>query len=349
MRLTWKRIGRGLAIQALAFSCLVTGISLGGSPVEARGNETAAGSEFLDVAGHWASRQIGEGVASGLLRGFPDGTFRPDQAITQEEFLVMVERVIPSFSGRDPARMDGQDYLSKAKGRWSEKTYAHLLSAGILASGMPSEPLTRLEGARILLAALGQQSEGERYRGTKVRFFPDLPVENERQVMVAYPAYKLGLMTGYPDGTFRAGESVSRAQAVVLALRLQEKIKELFPGDVTDQEKEKMTRAVAGFVENVMGKEGIRRYEDLLRYVKERKLPVSEQFLREHFSFLKYDLYHAPRFPQFDELIYYARIGSGKYRMTVQYYAGEAGGSMDRTFYLASTDGKTFRLIGKDE
>lgn len=350
MRHKWKRIGKQVAMHVLAFSCMVAGGLIGGAAqAEARMDGSTSGVTFSDTGGHWASKEIAGAVADGLVRGFPDGTFRPDQPITQEEFLVMMERVIPSFPGRDPEQLDGLEYVTKVKGRWSEATYVHLLSAGIMASGMPEDSLDRLEGARIMLAALGHQSEGEKYRGTKSRFFPDLPVENENQVMIAYPAYKLGIMTGYPDGTFRAGEKVSRAQAVVLALRLKQKIGELFPGSVTEEEKKEMTRAVASFVQDVLVNEGIRRYDDLVRYVKEQNLPVSEQFLLEHFSFLKYELYDAFRFPQFNELIYYARIGSDKYRMTVQYYAGEAKGSMDRTFYLASTDGKTFRLIGKDE
>jgi hypothetical protein len=64
---------------------------------------------------------------------------------------------------------------------------------------------------------------------------------------------------------------------------------------------------------------------------------------------MKYEVYDFISFPRFDELIYYAKIGPDKYRMTVQYYAGDLGGSVDKTFYLLSKDGKTFQLIGKDE
>lgn len=98
-----------------------------------------------------------------------------------------------------------------------------------------------------------------------------------------------------------------------------------------------------------MDKQRIRRYDELVSYVQKNNLPASTQFLREHFSFMNYEVYDYVRFPQFNELTYYAKIGNGKYRMTVQYYSGELGGSVDRTFYLSSTDGKTFQLIGKDE
>jgi len=167
--------------------------------------------------------------------------------------------------------------------------------------------------------------------------------------MTVYPAYKMGIMAGYPDGTFRPKAMISRAQAVVLLTRLDHKIDELFPGNVTEAEKQGMTKAVSTFVGNVMDQERIRRFDELTSYVKKKKLPVTESFLREHFAFMQYEVYDYVRFPRFNELIYYAKIGTSKYRMTVQYYAGELGGSVDKTFYLSSSDGKSFQLIGKDE
>ncbi|WP_400163183.1 S-layer homology domain-containing protein [Brevibacillus sp. TJ4] len=345
MRNKWKQIGQKIAAHVLAFTCIASGLSVG-SAIPATAQEKTA---FSDTSGHWASREIAAAVTSGLVRGFPDGTFRPDQSITQEEFLAIVERIIPSYPGRNKAQLEQTSYMARVKGRWSEGTYLHLLSAGIMASGNPGDSLDRLEGARIMLAALGQQSEGEKYRATKSQFFPDLPVENTQAVMIAYPAYKLGMMTGYPDGTFRPKEKVSRAQAVVLASRLKDKIAELFPGDVSEDERRKMANTVANFVKDALETQKIRRFDELVGYVQERNLPVSEKFLQEHFSFLKYELYDPARMPQFNELIYYARIGRDKYRMTVQYYGGEGMGSMDRTFYLSSADSRTFRLIGKDE
>lgn len=346
LRLIGKRIG----LKALALSIVLTGATVGGmDQAEARMDATSISAPFTDIQGHWASKEIAEATKQGLIRGFPDGTFRPEQTISQEEFLVMIERVIPSFPGNQPDDFARETYLSKVKGRWSEDTYTHLLAAGITPTGNPTDSLDRLEGARLMLAALGHQSEGEKYRGTKSKFFSDLSIENEGQVMTVYPAYKMGIITGYPDGSFRADEKVSRAQAVVLLSRLSQQIEELFPGRVTEEEKQSMTKLVSTFVGEVMDKERIRRFDELVKYVEKEKAPVSQQFLREHFSFMNYEVYDYVRFPRFNELIYYAKIGNDKYRMTVQYYSGELGGSVDKTFYLSSADGKTFRLIGKDE
>lgn len=345
-----RQIGKQAVVIAMVITFVLTGVGTGGVDLAiAREESVNITAQFSDTKGHWAAKEITAAAKSGLIQGFPDGTFRPEQSITQEQFLSLVARVIPPFAGYEPDDFVRQSYLDAVKGRWSEKTYTHLLAAGIMPTGKPTDTLNRLDAARLLLAAVGHQSEGEKYRGTKTRFFSDLPVTNESDVMAVYPAYKMGLMTGFPDGSFRPGDPINRAQAVVLLSRLGQQIDELYPGQVSESEKKAMTQAVSALIEDVMDKERIRRFDDLVSYVQKKKLPVSESFLREHFSFMKYDVSDYIRFPRFNELIYYARIGPGKYRMTVQYYSGELGGSVDRTFYLSSSDGKTFRLIGKDE
>ncbi|MFS0556409.1 S-layer homology domain-containing protein [Brevibacillus sp. 179-C9.3 HS] len=350
MQITLRQIGKKATLLAVSWSLVLTGIAaVGLKKADAREVSVANAPAFIDTNGHWASKEIGIATKKGLIKGFPDGTFKPEQTVTQEQFLSLIERVIPSFTGHEPDDFIKETYLQPSVGRWSEKTYHHLASAGIMPSGKPTDSMTRLEAARTLLAALGHQSEGEKYRGTTTKFFTDLSMDDEKQVMTVYPAYKMGIMAGFPDGSFRPDEKISRAQAVVLLTRMESKIAELYPGNVTESEKKAMTQAVSSFVGDVMDKQKIRRYDDLVAYVKENKLPVSEAFLREHFSFMQYEVYDYVRFPQFNELMYFAKIGMNKYRMTVQYFAGDLGGSVDRTFYLSSSDGKTFRLIGKDE
>ncbi|QQE75885.1 S-layer homology domain-containing protein [Brevibacillus composti] len=349
MRGTMTKTGKWLLIAAISATGILTGAGNGLPRAEARLTDPISSRSFSDTQSHWAKKEIEEAVRAGWVQGFPDATFRPEQPVSKEQFMALLERVLPAYQGHEPEEFTREQYLADVQGRWSEKTYTHLLAAGIIPYGKPDEPLTRVEAARLSLAALGKQSEGEKYRGTASRFFRDISPDNEYQVLMVYPIYKLGVMTGFPDGSFRPEERVSRAQAVVLLKQIKEAIAELYPGQVTEAERQAMTKAVSTFVTAVMDEEKIRRYDDLVKYVEENKWPVTEKFLQEHFSFMKYEVYDFARFPRFDELIYYAKISEGKYRMTVQYYSGELGGSLDRTFYLASEDGKNFRLIGKDE
>ena len=49
---------------------------------------------FTDVAGHWAESDIHEAAAHGWIRGYEDGTFKPDQPITRAEAMTMINRVL---------------------------------------------------------------------------------------------------------------------------------------------------------------------------------------------------------------------------------------------------------------
>lgn len=47
----------------------------------------ANSGEFADASGHWADKQgyIGAGTALGLINGYPDGSFKPDDKVTYAE------------------------------------------------------------------------------------------------------------------------------------------------------------------------------------------------------------------------------------------------------------------------
>ena len=49
---------------------------------------------FSDIAGHWAADYINQAANAGIVDGYPDGTFRPQQNITRAEAMTMVNRTI---------------------------------------------------------------------------------------------------------------------------------------------------------------------------------------------------------------------------------------------------------------
>ena len=49
---------------------------------------------FDDVYGHWAEDEIAAAQAHGWLKGYEDGTFKPDQLITRAEAMTIVNRVL---------------------------------------------------------------------------------------------------------------------------------------------------------------------------------------------------------------------------------------------------------------
>jgi hypothetical protein len=58
----------------------------------------ATKSAFKDVNGHWAESYIAEFVKLGYLKGYEDGTFKPDQMMTRAEFVTFVNRIVGTKS-----------------------------------------------------------------------------------------------------------------------------------------------------------------------------------------------------------------------------------------------------------
>lgn len=49
---------------------------------------------FTDIAGHWAEEEIRRAATLGWVRGYSDGTFRPDQYITRAEAMTLINRML---------------------------------------------------------------------------------------------------------------------------------------------------------------------------------------------------------------------------------------------------------------
>ena len=74
--------------------------------------DTGAGGTtqtFSDISGHWAEEYIRRAAGLGWIKGFEDGTFRPDSYITRAQAMTMIDRVlnrIPEENSDLPAGMN---------------------------------------------------------------------------------------------------------------------------------------------------------------------------------------------------------------------------------------------------
>lgn len=57
-------------------------------------------ASFSDIEGHWAQAAIERLAAQGVVGGYPDGTFRPDNPLTRAEAVTIIDRFLTPLTTR---------------------------------------------------------------------------------------------------------------------------------------------------------------------------------------------------------------------------------------------------------
>lgn len=169
---------------------------------------------YKDIVGLWAEEDIYKMVDLGLIKGYPDGTFRPNNKITRAEFGTILARILEMEQAISPI-----DTLFKdvPKESWFYDYLAKLESAGNLNSKhyqnailQPNEPITREEMALWVAKEIDGQLNNLAFTDANQIRFKD-EVAN---------SVSTGLLKGYPDGSFQPKGDATRAEAVTILVRL---------------------------------------------------------------------------------------------------------------------------------
>lgn len=185
-----------------------TGAGAETGPAPGPGAKPAA---FSDIAGHPAENEITALAEKGILKGYPDGTYRPDRQVTRAEFTVMVARTLG---------------LTEKTGVEKESTGAIKNSAGRKGTGANGEA-----GAAGAAEGISANAAAGSEAGTGVaaasRFSDELPAWAAADIRLAA---RPGLVGGYPDGTFCADRPLTGLEAVCILARVAERTGSLAGG-----------------------------------------------------------------------------------------------------------------------
>ena len=125
------------------------------SPVPEETPQPEPSPAFADVDGHWAEAYISQAAALGLVSGVGQDRFAPDNAITRQEMMVLIDRFLelPDANGLG-FEDDGSIAL------WALESAARTTAAGIFdGSGdrlMPTQSASRAEAATVIVRLLEQ-------------------------------------------------------------------------------------------------------------------------------------------------------------------------------------------------
>jgi hypothetical protein len=102
-------------------------------------------AQASDVSGNWAEPFIKVLVEKDIIKGYPDGTFRPDQPITRAEFAALLNKAFDL----KPIR-EGRRFKDVPKNYWAadviQKAYRSGFLAGYPGSFGPKQNLLRIQG-----------------------------------------------------------------------------------------------------------------------------------------------------------------------------------------------------------
>ncbi len=181
-------------------------------------------ADYSDVSdAHWANEQIV--YLKDEITGYPDGTYRPEKTVSRAEFLTLFARI---------AYPD--EWKQAESDEWWKAAYdvctAHRLLGDI--TGSRTEAMPRGEIAAILDrfcsgwggvheradAANQYAINWKEQRMEYPEWQPLWPDAAEYGSSVLICANQ-GLLTGYPDGSFKPNKGVTRAEAAAILARLK--------------------------------------------------------------------------------------------------------------------------------
>ena len=152
------------------------------------------------------------------IMGYPDGTVQPEGQITRAEACTIFFRLLTD-SSRDYYFSKTNDYTDVNAGDWFNNAISTLSNAGIVTgyndgTFRPNQPITRGEMAKIIANFANLN------KGTKS--FTDLSGHWSKSYVEL--AAGNGWIAGYPDGSFRPDQKITRAETVTMINRVLERV-----------------------------------------------------------------------------------------------------------------------------
>ena len=189
-------------------------------------NEGASGdlhlhvASFPDVTGdQWYWKFVEALYAQGITSGYPDGTFRPQNQVTRAEIAVFLLRALygntytppthSSYSFPDIADHWARDWIEEAKTEGLVSGYPD-------GTYRPNNQVTRAETAVLLLRA----EHGSEYNPPTHANYSFSDIVDHWAKDWIQDLYDEGFVSGYPDGTYRPNNPVTRAEMATMLDRV---------------------------------------------------------------------------------------------------------------------------------
>lgn len=197
---TGKRLLQALLLSLLLACCMET---------------TAFAAQYPDVTDeHWAKPYIDRWSDSGILKGYPDGKFHPDDPVTRGQ----LSAILYSILGVEP--VEGYSYPDLAKTAWyydavTAMNYYHVALNTDL-SMKPDQPLSREEAIYMIASGFRRADlsrDRMRYSGKAPSDYAQV---SDQFTEAVNTMLRLGHVRGGADGRLMPKDVITRAQVITI-------------------------------------------------------------------------------------------------------------------------------------
>ncbi|MEB3289905.1 MAG: S-layer homology domain-containing protein [Leptolyngbya sp.] len=171
-------------------------------------------SRFVDLQGHWAVAYIEALADRDLVKGFTDGTFRPNDTITRAQFAALVA----SSYGSRPFVRPTREFLDVPPALWAYRAIDLAQRQGFVSgypdqTYRPNQPMTRVQAMVAVTQGLGLPAAPASILGR----YADRAQIPSYAVTPLSAATLAGLVIPYPEAdSLRPQVAMTRAEVAVL-------------------------------------------------------------------------------------------------------------------------------------
>ncbi|MBS9390131.1 MAG: S-layer homology domain-containing protein [Dolichospermum sp. WA123] len=154
---------------------------------------------FSDIQNHWAKTSILAASERNFLKGYPDGTFRPDAPLTRAEFAAIIYTALPKqTSSRSPIT-----FIDVPANHWGVNAITQAYQTNYL-SGYPNrlfkpnQIITRVQALTALVSGLNYQITGDTISVLRKNYNDYGQIPSYAMTAIAAATQK-GIIVNYPN------------------------------------------------------------------------------------------------------------------------------------------------------
>ena len=171
----------------------------------------SATAMFSDIDGHWAQEYIEYWVGKGVINGYADGTFKPNNQMTRAEVCKVL-----MMAYEMPQDVEPIGFTDVSEKDWFA-TYVNACASFGSVNGYPDNTfrpngkITRSEAVKMVALSAGLTEEA-----TGVENFTDYAKVPAWSLGYWNALYQVGAISGDGDGTLRPNDNITRAEVIKL-------------------------------------------------------------------------------------------------------------------------------------